>query len=497
VAYGGEAMKGLLKAIGVLLLVAVLLLAVALVRTWMTPPLAASKAAGGYTPAKLDEAAVLQRFAGAVRLHTVSTPAGPPSTQDLDAFHAYLAAQFPRVFAQLKHEEVGHGALLLTWTGSDPSLAPIVLMAHQDTVPVDPQTRARWHRDPWSGEIADGTVWGRGSLDDKASLVSILEAADGLLQQGFAPKRTLYFAFGSDEEIGGKQGAMAIVELFKQRGIHVQAVVDEGGEITHGLLPGVSGDLAMIGIAEKGYLSVKLTVQATGGHSSQPPPQSAIGILSQALVRLEAGQMPARLTPTVADMLDAVAPLLPFNMRLAVRNRWLLGTLLLHSLQGSPAGNAMVRTTTAETMFNAGIKDNVLPTVAQATVNFRLLPGDSVADVLEHVRSVVNDPRVDIQAGEQANEASPLSPRDGAGYQAIERTIGEVFPGTPVTPYLMIAATDSSHYVPVATEQVRFVPYHLTPQTIKRFHGIDEGIPVSDYLDCVRFTTRFIQNVAG
>lgn len=482
---------------GSAVLLAGVVVGVVLWRTWSTPGLASSGPATGYAPLKLDEADVVQRFAGAVKLHTVSTGEAPPSAEDLDAFHAYLAQQFPRVHHELQVEQVGHGALLFTWKGQDAAAAPIVLMAHQDTVPVDADTRSRWSRDPWSGEVADGVVWGRGALDDKASLVSILEAAEQLLQQGFQPKRTLYFAFGSDEERGGEQGAVAIVALLKQRGIHAQLVLDEGGAYTNGLMPGVAGDLAMVGIAEKGYVSVTLSVQANGGHSSQPPPQSAIGILSQALVRLEAKQMPARLAPTATAMFDALAPLLPFPARMAVRNRWLLGGVLIGQLSKTPSGNAMVRTTTAETTFNAGVKDNVLPTVAKATVNFRILPGDSVASVLEHVRNVIADPRVTVTPGGEQNEPSPTSPVNGEGLQLVRKTIGQVSPGVPVVPYLVTAATDASHYVPVSAEQLRFVPYHLTPTTIERFHGINEGIPVIDYLNCVQFAAQFMRNAAG
>lgn len=475
----------------------VVVVAVVLIRTWLTPSLAVHKTADAYVPLKLDETSVMQRFVGAVKLSTVSTADAPPSTQDLDAFHAYLAQQFPRVYHDLQVEQVGHGALLFTWKGSNPSEPAVILMAHQDTVPVDPDTRARWSRGPWSGDIADGVVWGRGALDDKASLVSILEGADQLLQQGFQPRRTLYFAFGSDEERGGAQGAMAIVNLLRQRGVHAQLVLDEGGAYTNGLMPGVAGDLAMVGIAEKGYVSVHLSVRAAGGHSSQPPPQSAIGILSQAMVRLEANQMPARLAPTVAAMFDALAPMLSFPARMVVRNRWLLGSLLVGQLSKTPSGNALVRTTTAETTFNAGVKDNVLPTAAAATINFRLLPGDSVSDVLDHVREVVADPRVTIAPGSEQSEASPTSPVDGEGFRLVRKTIQQMTPGVPVVPYLVTAATDASHYVPVSAEQLRFVPYHLTPTTIERFHGINEGIPVSDYLNCVQFAAQFMRNAAG
>lgn len=480
---------------GILLLLVVA--AVMLVRTWRTPAidLPATRA---FAPLALDNDAALKRFAGAVHLHTVSTADGPPSADEYRAFHEYLEQQFPRIHQQLKREVLDGGAMLYTWQGSDASKRPIILMAHQDTVPIEPGTESQWTRDPFSGEIADGMVWGRGALDDKASLVSILEAAEGLLAQGFVPARTIYFAFGSDEERGGKQGADAIAALLKQRGVNAQFVLDEGGAVTRGVLAGVPGDLALIGVAEKGYLSVHLTVKGTGGHSSAPPKETTIGILSRAMSKLEASQMPTKLTPPVEGMFDTIAPLVPFSNRLVLRNRWLLAPLLIASLDKSATTSGMVRTTTAETMFNAGVKDNVLPTEARATVNFRLLPGDEIEAVLAHVRQVIADDRVTIEPDRPwAREASPVSPVTGEGYQLVRATIGDVIPGVPVSPYLVTAATDSSHYREVSAEQLRFVPYTFTPQAIQRFHGINEAISTDDYLRCVRFAARLVTRAAG
>lgn len=471
--------------------------AVLLFRAWRTPAIELP-VAHAYTPPAIDSDAALKRFAGAVRLHTVSTAQGPPSAADYQAFHDYLEQQFPLVHQHLKRDVLDGGALLYTWQGSNATKRPMILLAHQDTVPIEPGTEDKWTREPFSGEIADGMVWGRGSLDDKASLVSILEAAELELGQGFTPTRTIYFAFGSDEERGGKQGADSLVALLKQRKISAQFVLDEGGMVTRGLLAEVPGDLALIGIAEKGYLSVNLVVKGTGGHSSSPPPESAIGILSRAMGKLELSQMPTKLTPPVEGMFDAITPLVPFSTRIVLRNRWLLSPLLIGSLAKSPTTNGMVRTTTAETMFNAGVKDNVLPTEARATINFRLLPGDSVDAVLEHMRSVIADPRVTLEPDlAWAREASPVSPTDGEGYRLVRATISDVIPGVPMAPYLLPAATDSSHYRDVSAETLRFVPYTFTPQSMQRFHGINEAISIDDYLRCVKFAVRLFENAAG
>jgi carboxypeptidase PM20D1 len=486
----------ILKLGAIILVLLLILVAVLLVRTWQTPPLE-RLSPRTFTALPVANDAALQRFAGAVKLHTISTAEGPPSEQDLNVFHDYLAQQFPLVHQHLQREVLAGGALLFTWQGRSADKRPIILMAHQDTVPIEPGTESKWNRDPFSGEIGDGMVWGRGSLDDKASLVSILEAAEILLSQNFSPNRTIYFAFGNDEERGGK-GAAAIAELLKTRKVNAQFVLDEGGAVTDGMLAGVDGKLALVGVAEKGFLTVWLSVKSAGGHSSAPPKETAIGILSGAMSRLENSQMPMKLAPPVDSMFATIAPLLPFVERLVVRNQWLLQPLLLNAMQRSPSSNGTIRTTTAETMFNAGIKDNVLPTEARAAVNFRLLPGDRIDDVLAHVRSVVNDERVGIEPDrDNYREASPVSPLDGEGFKLVRAAITDLLPDVPISPFLVTAATDSSHYTGVSQEQLRFVPYTFTTQAAQRFHGINEAIPTEDYLRCVRFVARLITTAAG
>lgn len=476
----------------------VVLLASVLVARTLAMPKPVHAAPPALAEPTLDEAAALQRFSGALKLQTVSTADAPPAPDAMAAFHRHLEASFPLLFAQVPHEAIGAaGALLFTWQGSDPSLQPIILMAHQDTVPIEEDSRARWHHDPFSGEIADGTIWGRGALDDKSSLVAQMEAVETLLRAGFKPRRTIYLAYGSDEERGGELGAKAIADTLKQRGVRAQFVLDEGGAIADGMMPGVPGLMAVIGISEKGYQSVRLTAEVAGGHSSQPPAESAIGLLARAMTRLEQQPMPARINPVAAATFDAMTPYLPFGQKLVMRNRWLTAPLLLELLGKSPAGAGMVRTTTALTMFNAGVKDNVLPTRATAVVNFRIAPGDTRQSVLAHVRDAIADPRIQIEPLGNSKEAAPVSSVATEGYAAIARNIARVAPGMPVLPYLMVAGSDAAHYTGVSDAQYRFIPYTLGAATAPRIHGIDEGIAVVDYLRCIRFYHALIQDVAG
>lgn len=471
--------------------------AILLARTSFAPQPPMAPSIGGHSAVSLDQAAVVRRLAGAVRLATVSMKGMPPPIDALHALHRHLRQSFPRAHRALLREELGHGALLYTWKGSDETLAPIILIAHQDTAPVDPVDLARWSRDPWSGDVANGTVWGRGALDNKSGLMAIMEAAEQLLKDGFAPRRTMYFAFGSDEEVGGEQGAGVIARVLGERGVHASLVLGEGGHISQGLLPDIGREVALVGLAEKGYASVHLTVQSPGGHSAQPDGESAIGILSRAVVALEANQMRARLTPLASASLDVAGAFLPFSSRMIVRNRWLLEPILINKMIKEPMGNAYVRTTAVATNFHGGVTDNVLAAQAMATVNFRILPGDTAADVMAHVRSVVTNPRVEIALATEVNEPTSVSPVQGEGYRLLSRTIGQLFPSLPVLPALVVSSTDARYYVPISREQLRFIPYRMTPERVRRVHGVDEGIPVTDYLDCVQFMAQFMRNATG
>ncbi len=450
------------------------------------------------SPARLevDVDAAAARLAGAVRLRTVSYEA--PSAESRAALlqlHAYLEASFPRLHARLRRETVNALSLLYTWPGSDPAAAPILLMAHQDVVPVASGSEGAWHAQPFGGEIRDGYVWGRGTWDDKGNLMAILEAVELLAASGYQPRQTVYLAFGHDEENGGEAGARAIAELLRSRGVHLALVVDEGLLIGEGMIAGLDAPAAMIGVAEKGAVTLKLTATAAPGHSSMPGRRSAIGALASALARLEHAPMPATLGGTAGEMLDSLAPEMHGLNRLLLSNRWLFGRLIASRLAQSPATNAFLRTTTAETIVRGGNKENVLPGSAEAWVNFRLLPGDSVAAVVAHTRHAIGDDGIDVEVSPGAVEASPVAPTAGRGYALIERTVRELHPDTVVAPGLMIGATDSRHMAAIADGVYRFSPIHATSRDLARFHGTDERISLADYSGLIRYYERLLRNV--
>lgn len=453
-------------------------------------------------PLVLDESAAAERLAEAVRLRTITTR--DDAALNADQFRALgelLARAFPGVHATLKREVIGDFALLFTWEGTDPTLPPILLMAHQDVVPVAPGTESDWQEPAFSGAIRDGYVWGRGAWDDKGNLMAQLEAIERLVADGFRPTRTVYLAYGADEEVSGQRGAAQIAALLKSRRVHLDFVLDEGLLVLEGVLAGVHQPTAVIGIAEKGYLSVALGTRSTPGHSSMPPPagSSAIATMANALARLENRQMPTHLSGVVGQTFDALAPEMSGINRIVLSNRWLFGPLVERQLAASPGTNAMLRTTTALTIVNAGNKENVLPGRAEATVNFRILPGETTDDVLAHVRDVVGDlpGPVEVKALPGGINPSKVAPTDGVEYAALTRTIREVFPDALVAPGLLVGATDSAHYGEVCDRIYKFSPIRANAADLSRFHGTNERLSVHNYAEAIRFYHRLVERLAG
>jgi carboxypeptidase PM20D1 len=447
----------------------------------------------------VDEGAVARHLSAAVRLASIAAPDG--SAADPAQFRALrelLQATYPLAHGALQRELVADRSLLYTWRGSDPSLPPILLMAHQDVVPVAPGTGPDWKQAPFSGAISEGFVWGRGAWDDKGNLVSQLEAVEMLLASGMKPRRTVYLAYGADEEVGGAHGAAAIAALLASRGVKLEFVLDEGLLIADGMIPGIDRPVALIGVAEKGYLSVDLSATAAPGHSSMPPApgRGAIARLAAALADLDAHPMPAAVGGVAREMFETLAPEMHGMQRLALSNLWLFEPLVRSELGAAPATDAMLRTTTALTLAAAGNRDNVLPGRADATVNFRLLPGDDRAAVLRHVEALVRPHGVEPAAREGGFDPSPISPTGSYSYRLLERTLREVCPDALVAPGLMIGATDSHHFLPLSANVFRFSPVRARPEDLSRFHGSNERIATANLAELVRFYHRLIGQAA-
>lgn len=469
---------------------------VVLGRTWLLE--SAQVLVEPLAPIAIDAELAARRLGGAIRIRTISHGGGDKvEAKAFRALHAYLAKTYPRVHAGLTRETVADFSLLYHWKGTDPARKPLLLLAHQDVVPIAPGTVTAWTQPPFDGVVANGFVWGRGAMDDKASVIAIFEAAEHLLKDGFQPKRSIYFAFGHDEEIGGFKGAAVIAELFEARGLHFEFTLDEGLVIAVDQMPGIEAPVALIGLAEKGYVSLELLAKAEGGHSSMPPPETAVGRLARAIRRLEDNPMPASLKGPAAEMFATVAPEMDFTFRLQFANRWLFDPLLLRRLEKKPATNAMIRTTMAPTMLAGGIKDNVLPSEVRAVINFRTLPGETSADVINHTTRVIDDPRIEVRTRGPVFEPSPISDAASPGFRLLARTIREVFPDAIVSPGLVFGGTDTKHYVGLTEASFRFLPLRLTADDLKGMHGTNERLSVINFGEIVRFYARLFQNAGG
>ena len=437
----------------------------------------------------------LTRLVGAVQIPTVSTTDFTQTdTAQFGRFGRYLRQAFPRVHQQLKLETFNGYGLLYTWQGRNPSLKPVLLLGHYDVVPVLPDTESKWAQAPFAGVQAGGYLYGRGTLDDKASVMAQLEAVEYLLGTGFQPARTVLLAFGQDEETLGQRGAATMAAALQQRGTQLEFVLDEGGIVKTDGVSGLQKSVALVGISEKGYLSLELTATGKGGHSSMPPAQTSIGAVAAAVVKLEEHPFPARLEGGDDHLLDYLASEMPLGKRLVFSNRWLFAPIIKKILAATPAGNATLRTTTAPTIFRAGAKENVLPIDATATVNFRLLLGDSVAGVVREVRRIIDNDKISIKVLGQPSAPSPISDPGAPAFQRLHRTIRSVFPDAIVAPYVVIGVTDSRRYAALCPNIYRFSPTQINQEGIESIHGSNERLAVRNYPLMVQFYAALVRN---
>lgn len=464
------------------------LITVILVNTFRMPSLQVQVNA---IPAPEINAKSLQHFQQAIGYKTISF--GDPLLFDSSqfiGFRKFLETTYPTFHSKLTREILAGYSLLYKWEGKNPQLKPVILMAHQDVVPIEEATKTMWTVDPFAGEIKDNFIWGRGTTDDKINLISMMEAAEKLLTENFQPERTIYFSFGHDEEIGG-QGAIATAALLKSRNIEAEFVLDEGGIITLDKMPGITKPLALLGTSEKGYLSVELTVEEAGGHSSMPAEETSIDILSKALVNLRSKPFPSELKGSTLEGTEYLGPEMPFVQRMAFANQWLFRGLIINNYEKSPQSAAMVRTTMVPTIIDAGIKDNVIPTVAKATVNLRLLPGDLSEVVIEEIKNKIGDERVKVQRLNINAEATPVTSASKSGYKNIDAAIKKSLSQTISAPFLMIGATDSRHFYDVSIDIIKFSP--MTDPI--GFHGIDERVSLDSYKTALWFYENLIRDL--
>ena len=435
-----------------------------------------------------DERAVA-KLQALVRIPTVSNrdPA-LVHTESFDRLLVELERQFPLLHRRLELTRISTHGLLFHWPGAG-SERPVVLMAHLDVVPVD----GTWRHPPFDAVIADGSIWGRGTLDDKGCVVAICEAVETLLARGHVPAQDVWLSFGCDEEVSTAAATLAVEEL-QRRGVRPWFVLDEGGAVANQAFPGVATPVGVIGVTEKGVTSVELRVEGRGGHASTPARMGPTARLARAITRIDRSPMPARIPEPTVELLRRVAPHAPLVLRPALANAGRLGPVLTRALiAAGPESAAMTRTTFAVTTLSGSPALNVVAATARAGVNIRVMVGDTVAGVLAHLRRVIADDQVHIEVIER-NEPSPISPRDEA-FELLEATIGELFPDAVTAPYVMMATTDARHFTGICERVYRFAPFRMTKAQRESIHSYDEHLGVDAFLDGIRWYRRLIERL--
>ncbi|MBO3116492.1 M20 family peptidase [Winogradskyella sp. DF17] len=460
----------------------------------------------------VDLDGAVERLSKGVTYKTISNQ----DREDFDteaflAYHKFLEESYPNVHKTLKKEVHGDPrpySLLYTWEGKDTSLQPALFYAHLDVVPVPEDSRDQWKEDPFAGTVKDGYIWGRGVLDDKNQVQAILEAAEMKIAAGWQPSRTIYFVFGQDEEVGGAEGAKAIADVLEQRGIERFAyVMDESAPLTPGIFPGIDDNTALIGIAQKGFISLQLQINGIGGHSSMPPEESNIGILAEAITKLEAAQFPYKIHPAVRSQYRYMGPELdeenqPLYAAVAFGKDDELTEMeqkFIDVMSKNEVTRAMLHTTIATTIFNAGIKDNVLPPTATAVVNFRPMPGDTPEVIIQHVKNAIQDDRIEIKDISASTPATNIAEVGNPAYNMLEKTIRQIYGNDLiVAPFFVVGGSDSKHF------QARdFAPdvYTITAiqlentEEFKGFHGVNERILVAEYAKSIGFFYQIFDNL--
>lgn len=442
------------------------------------------------TAVTLDEEKMTRDMQELVRCKTVSyREKGLEDEAEFDKFKQTLETLYPAVHSTCEREFLGTRAILYRWKGkSDKDVT--VLMSHFDVVPVNED---QWEKPAFDGLIENGELWGRGTLDTKVTLCSIMEAAEQLIGEGFVPENDIYFAFGGDEEIAG-EGAPLIVEAFRQRGIHPALVVDEGGAVVEGIFPGVTQPCALIGIGEKGMMDIKMTVRSKGGHASSPPPHTPVGVLAKAVTKVENNPFKGSLSKPAAEMFDTLGRHSTFLYRLIFANLWCFKPVLDSMCKKSGGElNALMRTTCAFTMMKGGKASNVIPPEVSVYGNIRIMGGETPETVLQYLNETIGDSDVKIEKVHGQNP-SPYSPTEGAGWDKVTGAIRETWPDALVSPYLMIACSDSRHYAGLADNVYRFSAMALSKEERGFIHGNNERIKLDTLHTAAKFYLRLIKS---
>ncbi len=452
---------------------------------------------------EVDGEEVARHIGLAIQMKTIShTDPEKVDPLPFEGLRNLLQMLYPQVEDHLTREIINGGALLYTWQGTDPDLDPIALAAHQDVVPANEAPDSGWTYPPFAGEIADGYVWGRGALDCKGVLISIMEAVNNLIRDGFEPSRTVYLLFGHDEECSGSRGAAQLARTLDERGVSLALLLDEGGAITQGSLPGIKPPVAMIGVTEKGHLSLKLKATTQAGHAATPSNQTSIGALSLAIATIENNPFPQHLD-MLEFMMSFVGDEMPFMDRLMLANTWLFGNAVKRKMRANPITDANTRTTIAPTMLRAGTAENVLPATAEGLINLRIFPGETVRETYERIYDLVADETLEVLPahgetleGDHTWNPTEISNIDSPQFRLLSRLARSACPQALAAPFMMNGATDSRYYTKLSRYIFRFSPMMLSHEDQETVHGVNERLSFENAARIVGFMQALIRNAS-
>jgi len=471
----------------VILLLFVAFLAVILVRAARFKPVVADKPETAEV--KLNREKIVEDMAEMIRCKTVSyREAERVDWEEFAKFELVLQESFPLIYKACNFQKIGKTGLLYHLQGQS-SERPSVFMAHYDVVPVNEDG---WEKPAFDAVIEDGLMWGRGTLDTKGTVCGVMEAAEQLLSEGFVPAQDMYFAFSGEEEVSGDSCPL-MVEYFKNKGITLGMVVDEGGAVVENVFPGVKGECALIGIAEKGMLDLELFLEGNGGHASTPPTRTMLGQLSEAVVRIEKHPFKGQLTKPVAGMFDTLGRYSSFGYKVLFANLWCFKPVLdlVCRLSGGEL-NAMMRTTCAVTRMEGSKAFNVLPPKASVGMNLRLMGMDTIETAQEYLRKVIKNDKIQFRV-EEGHNPSKISVTEGEAWDKLVAVIGATWPNAIVSPYLMMACSDSRHYSEISDKVYRFSAMKLSKEERAMIHGNNERIPLDTLVKTVEFYIRLMK----
>ena len=473
----------------VILYILLVLVAVILARTLMFTPKKTEDRER--PPVEQDRDASIRSLAELVKCKTVSYyDASLEDDAEFEKLVGKLPELYPNVCKTCTLQRFDGRGLLFRWQGKSEG-APAVLMAHYDVVPVEEE---HWSKPAFEAIIEDGVMWGRGTLDTKATFNGILSGAENLIRQGFRPEHDIYFAFSGGEEINGP-GALNIVRYFQERGIEPSLVIDEGGAVVEDVFPGVTGPCALIGIAEKGMLNLEYAVNGAGGHASAPAPHTPVGKLAAACKRVEDHPFKLHFTKPVLEMFDTLGRHSSFLYRMIFANLWAFGWVLdLLTKKTGGELNALLRTTVAFTQMRGSKAPNVIPPSAAMVANLRLNPADSMESAMKYIRSVVRDPDVELKIL-GGMEPSRISRTDVEGWQIVCDAVSGTWPGCIVSPYLMVQCSDSRHYGLISDRVYRFSAMDMSAEERHMIHGNNERIRLEAICRAVEFFMRVMKQL--